>query len=324
MKKPRTLIPFVLLLAGTLCLFGGEIIEEIVAIVNEDVITFSQYREAYQSALQMLKSQLQGEELDQQTAQLKDGLLENMITNILLIQAAREKKLTVGEQVKMAIERIKKENNLGSDDELVRALQQTGIDFEQWKKQLEEQFMRDALLYSEVDRSIALDDAETVNYYKNHPAEFTDPAEYKLSAIYLAAEGKTEETLEAKKKEVSAKLAEGVNLGELAAEYSEGPGKDAKGDIGTFKAGEIDKALGGAASKLKVGEASGWIMTKNGWYLIKLEEKKESRLKTFEEVKKSVEESLYGEQRQKKIVEFLKQLREKSYVKILKPNPLNL
>ncbi len=184
--------------------------------------------------------------------------------------------------------------------------------------------LKQATVYSEVDRSIVLDDSEIVGYYKLHPAEFTEPEEYHVRAIYLAAEGKTPEALGEARALISGKVKAGEPFNALAKEYSEGPAKEAEGDLGRFRKGELDKVLEQSVAGLKTGEAGDWVETKNGWYLLKLEEKKDSRLRTFEEVKKEVEERLYTEKKTKKLEEYLKTLREKSYVKILKENPLDL
>jgi len=310
-------------LAAVLFLAAGQVVEEIVAVVNDDVITLSQYKEQYDSTVQQLRATFQGEEYEKQLALLKKDILDMMITDLLLMQQAKEKNLNVGEQLKAAVENIKRENNITSDDDLKRALRQQGMDYDQWIMHLEENMLKQGLIYSEVDRSIVLDDSEIVGYYKLHPQEFTEPEEYKIRAVYLSAEGKAEGALDEIKKQVGDKLKAGESFNLLAKEYSDGPAKETEGDLGTFKKGELDKTLEQAVSKLKTGETSGWIETKNGWYLLKLEEKKESRLLTFEEVKKNVEEKLYGQKRDKKLEEYLKGLRERSYVKILKPNPLD-
>jgi parvulin-like peptidyl-prolyl isomerase len=198
------------------------------------------------------------------------------------------------------------------------------MDYDQWLRQLEDNMLKQGVIYSEVDRSIVLDDSEIVGYYKLHSQEFTEPEEYKIRAVYLSTEGKAPAALEEMKNEIGGKVKAGEPFNVLAKEYSDGPAKESEGDLGTFKKGELDKALELAVSKLKTGETSGWVETKNGWYLLKLEEKKDSRLMTFEEVKKNVEERLYTQKKDKKLEEYLKGLREKSYVKILKPNPLDL
>jgi peptidyl-prolyl cis-trans isomerase SurA len=302
----------------------GQVVEEIVAIVNDDVITLSEYKEQYDATVQQLRSALQGEEYEKQYQMVKKELLNMMITDLLLMQQAKEKNLNVSEQVKMAIENIKKENNIESDDDLKRGLQQQGLDYNLWIKQLEDNMLKQATIYSEVDRSIVLDDSEIVGYYKQHPGEFTDPEEYHIRAVYLASEGKTPEALAEARALVSGKVKAGEPFNALAKEYSEGPAKEAEGDLGRFKKGELDKTLDQAVASLKPGETSDWVETKNGWYLLKLEDKKDSRLKAFDEVKKDVEEKLYNEKKQKKLEDYLKTIREKSYIKILKENPLNL
>ena len=302
----------------------GQVVEEIVAIVNDDVITLSEYKEQYDATIEQLRSALQGEEFEKQHQMVKKELLNMMITDLLLMQQAKEKNLNVSEQVKMTIENVKKENNLESDDDLKRALQQQGIDYTAWLKQLEDNMLKQATVFSEVDRSIVLDDSEIVSYYKAHPEEFTEPDEYHIRAIYLATEGKAPEALAEARALIAGKVKAGEPFNAVAKEYSEGPAKEAEGDLGRFKKGELDKTLEQAVAPLKAGETSDWVETKNGWYLLKLEEKKDSRLKTFEEVKKDVEEKLFTEKKQKKLADYLKTLREKSFIKILKENPLNL
>ena len=311
-------------LAAVLSLAAGQVVEEIVAVVNDDVITLSQYKEQYDSTILQMRAAFQGEEYEKQLAILKKEMLNMMITDLLLMQQAKEKNLNVGEQLKATVENIKKENNIASDDDMKRALRQQGVDYDQWLRQLEDNMLKQGLIYSEVDRSIVLDDSEIVGYYKLHPQEFTEPEEYKIRAVYLSTEGKAAAALEEMKKEIGGKLKAGEPFNVLAKEYSDGPAKESEGDLGTFKKGELDKTLEQAVSKLKTGETSGWVETKNGWYLLKLEEKKDSRLMTFEEVKKNVEERLYTQKKEKKLEEYLKGLRERSYVKILKPNPLDL
>jgi len=254
---------------------------------------------------------------------LKDNLLDMMITDLLLLQKAREQGLNVKEQVKATIAQIKTQNNIESDADLVRAMNAQGIDYDQWVKQLEENMLRQAVIYTEVDRTIALDDAEIVKYYKQHQSEFILPPEYRIKAIYLSSTTHTASELAAKRAEISEKLKSGQSFEDLVAAYSEGP-KDNGGDLGFFKKGELEKAIEAGIEKLKPGEISDWIEAKNGWYLIKLEEKKESHQQTFEEARKDIENKLFNEIRSKKIEEFVKKLKEESFIKIINPNPLNL
>ncbi len=323
MREISVILVLLLISSGAVFLYGQEVIEEIVAVVNDDVITLSQYKAQHEALYQFLRSQFQGEEFQKQYEQRKKNLLSQMITDLLLSQEAQRMEINVDEQMKLWIENVKKENNMDSDAELIRAMQQQGINFEEWKKQMRENIMKEAVIATEVNSNIVIDDSEIVNYYKLHPEEFTELPEYKLRAIYLSNEGRSEQEVEAKKKEINEMIASGEDLAALASKYSEGPEKETQGDLGRFKKGELEKGLEEAIENLKVGEMTPWLNMRNGWYLMKLEEKKESRLKPYEEVRRELEEKFFAEKRQKKLDEFLKALKEKSYIKILIPNPSN-
>jgi peptidyl-prolyl cis-trans isomerase SurA len=323
-KRSAILVFFFLIFFGTVFLFGQDVIEEIVAVVNDDIITFSQFKAEYEDFYRALSVQFKGEEFEKRYADMKKNLLEKMITDLLLLQEAEKMEgLNPDEQLRLWLENLKKENNMNSDAELIRALQDQGVDFEAWKKRMKENIMREAVIYSKVRSNIVVDDSEIVNYYKLHPEEFTEPAEYKLRAIYLSAEGKNDRELEAKKQEINEKISSGEDIGSLASKYSEGPEKENKGDLGSFKKGELEKGLEQAVEKLKVGEMTPWLKVRAGWFLLKLEEKKESRLRTFEEARKEIEDKFFNEKSQKKLEEFLKNLKETSYIKILVPNPFD-
>lgn len=323
MNKKSTGMFLLLLFFAAISLFANDIIEEIVAIVNDEIITLSQYKAQHDALYRLLRSQYEGEEFEKQYAFMKKELLNSMITDLLLLQMAKEKGLNVRDQFRGMLDKLKEENHIGSDEELIREMQRQGIDFEEWRQQQEEFLLKQAVIFYEVDRNIVLEDSELINYYKLHPEDFTDPEEYKLRAIYISAEGREEAELEAKKKEISEKIAGGEDFASLASNYSEGPEKEHQGDLGSFKKGQLEKSLEQAVEKLPAGGTTPWLKVRNGWYLLKLEEKKESRLKTFEEAKKDIEEKLFQEKKQKLLNEFLTNLRERSYIKILKPNPLN-
>lgn len=312
-----------LAIAGGPGLAAAQVVEEIVAIVNDDIITLSQYKQYHDSIYAMLRQQLQGDEFNKQYEKARGELLNTMITDLLLLQAAKEKQYNVNDQVKGAINNIKKENNIDSDEQLKLELSRQGMDYDQFVKQIEDNLLRQAVILSEVDRSIVIDEAEVVKYYREHPKEFVEPEAYKLRGIYLASEGRTAEELEVKRQEISSRNGPGSDFAGLAGEMSDSPLKENQGDLGLIERGHLDKTLEQAVEKLNPGEVSSWIQARNGWYLLKLEEKRASRQKPFEEVRKEVEEKLFLDQRAKKLEDYLKQIKANSYIKIINPNPLN-
>lgn len=300
-----------------------EVIEEIVAIVNDDIITLSEYRAAYETNYQLYRAQFQGEEFNKQLEWMKKNLMDQLITGKLLLQEAENLEgINIDEQMRLYIDNIKKENNINSDEDLKQILKQQGTSYEEWTRVLRENMMKDAVIFSEVQRSIVVDEAEIVSYHKLHPEEFTDPPEFKLKAITLTSGSGSDEGIEPKKQEISRKIAAGEDFGALASEYSEGPEKETNGDLGSFKKGNLARELEEPVENLKEGEVTPWIQFRNAWYLLKLVEKKEARVKPFEEARDDIQKILLGEKTQVKFLEFMKELKEKSYIKILNPNPL--
>jgi peptidyl-prolyl cis-trans isomerase SurA len=322
MTRAKTRIFIVLFAAAVALGLAQQVVEEIVAIVNDEVITATQVKREYDLQMQSAQAQYKGEDLDKVMAQIKVTLLDRMITNILLLQIAKSENLNVTEQVKMATENIKKQNNIETDDDLKRAVQSQGMAWDQFLKQLEEDLMTRYVIDKEVNRSIVLDDAQVVDFYKKNTASFVVPEEYKLRAIYLSTIETPASGLEARKKAIDDKLKAGADFAELSGAESDIPMKESKGDLGTLKKSEMDKTLFAAVEPLKKGETSPWVAAKNGLYLLKLEDKKDSKQLTFDEARKQIEERLFAEKQNVKATQFLETLKKKSYIKILKPNPI--
>ena len=322
MNKMCKLLALSIILFSAGFLVGQEVVDAIVAIVNDDIITLSDYKAEHDMLYELLRSQFQGEEFTKRYEAEKEALLDRMITEKLLLQEAQKKDLNVDEQLKMFIDNIKTQYNIGSDDEFRRALAQQGIDYEAWKYQQEKSLLQQTVVYSEIGRTIAIDETDVINYYNLHPEEFTQPEEYKLRGIILLSEGRSEEEIQTKKREIKEKLAAGEDLTTLAGQYSDGPQKESQGDMGTFQKGQLAESLQQAVESLDEDSLTPWIQMPNGWYLIKLEEKKESRLRPFEEVKKEIEDMLFNQEQQVKIEGYIKDLKSRSYIKILIPDPL--
>lgn len=320
-----TLILFLVLFSISF-LFGQDVVDAIVAIVNDDIITISDYKIEHDSIYDLLRSQFQGEEFTKQYEKEKEGLLERMITERLLLQEAIRQDVRstadIDGQIRNMVDGIKKQYNIESDEEFRRLMAQQGVDYDAWIAQQEKNILQQALIFSEVGRSIAIDETDVVNYYDLHPEEFTTLPTYKLKGIYISSEDKSEQEAQAKMEEVNEKLTAGEDLESLAGQYSEGPEKESQGDIGTYKKGDMDKTLEQAVANLEEGSLSSWVKIPSGWFLLKLDEKTESQLRPFEEVKKDIENELFMQEQQVKIQAYLADLKKRSFIKILIPDPL--
>ncbi|MGD8537119.1 MAG: SurA N-terminal domain-containing protein [Candidatus Aminicenantes bacterium] len=319
--RANKIIGIFLVLVAAVGLFGQDIVEAIVAVVNDDIITLSEYKQEYNSRMRMLRAQLQGEELIEQQEIMKNNLLESLITDKLLLQEARKLGLNVTEQMRMTLDNIKRENNLTSDEQLKRALAQQGIAYEDFLNQMEQNMLKQNIIFNKVGSKIVIDDSEIVSYYKVHQEDFIEPIEYTLKMIYIAGEGKSSEEIESKKGEIDNRLDTNGDFGQVAGEFSEGPEKDAQGDLGSYKEGELQKELEQAVENLEVDAVTSWLNMQGGWVRLKLVGKKDRRLKEFQDVRKEIEGIIFEERQQEELDKYLRDIRSKSYIKVLIGDP---
>jgi len=321
MKKTVFLV--VLLIAG-LQVSGGELVEAIVAVVNGDIITLSDFKQQDEMLYQSLSSRYQGEELENIYKEMKKQILDEMITDLLLLQEAEKQNIDVSGQIEGMLEDMKKQYGFSSIEEIRTALREQGIDYDSWLVYQERELLKRGVLYYSFGKDIVVDENEVINYYRQHQEEYKEPATFELKAIYLSDAEKIEEELKGIMEEISGKIEAGDQFEDLAEKYSDGPYKENRGELGSFKKGTLDKTLEQAVEKIEAGDVTPWIRTSNGWYLLKLIAKEEEHIKDFNEVRDEIENKIFEKKQQEKTMGYIKELREKSYIEIKIPDPYKL
>jgi parvulin-like peptidyl-prolyl isomerase len=324
MNKIKMMLIILVFFCTALLVQTQEIVEAIVAVVNDEFISLTEYKTRHDNFYDMLRAQFQGEDFTKQYELLKNSLMETMITELLLMQEARNLSLDVTEQLTQQIALIKEQNNFTSDDDLRRALAQENMVFEEWVENLELSLLQQAVIYRAVGSSIVVDDSELVGFYNQHLEDFREPVEYTIKGIYVSSDGKSEEEVQSKKQEIDGKISAEEDMSILAAEYGEGPEKDSQGDLGSFIKGQMLPNMEEAVVGLNVGELTPWIEMPAGWYLLRLEDKIESRIKAFDEVRAEIESTLFNEKNETGMQKYLVELKDRSFIKILVPDPLGI
>lgn len=324
MNKIKMMLIILVFFCTALLVQTQEIVEAIVAVVNDEFISLTEYKTRHDNFYDMLRAQFQGEDFTKQYELLKNSLMETMITELLLMQEARNLNLDVTEQLNSQIELIKEQNKFANNDELRQALAQENMVFEDWMENLKLSLLQQAVIYRAVGSSIVVDDSELVGYYNQHLEDFREPVEYTIKGIYVSSDGKSEEEVQSKKQEIDGKISAEEDMSILAAEYGEGPEKDSQGDLGSFIKGQMLPNMEEAVEGLNVGELTSWIEMPDGWYLLRLEDKIESRIKAFDEVRDEIESTLFNEKNETGMQKYLAELKDRSFIKILVPDPLEI
>jgi peptidyl-prolyl cis-trans isomerase SurA len=273
---------------------AAEIIDSISAIVNGEVITtYDIDKEAAVIAKEPGKKS--APEAD--TAQIRADALNRLIDKKLIDLKIKELDIKVSdEEVRQAIEDVKKQNNL-SQDALVSALAAQGLTYDQYRAQLREQMERLRLMSQEVRSKIQVSDAEVKEYYESNRKRFSDEM-FQARHIFFTLDKKTPEAdvkrIMATAMSVLQQARSGADFGELAKKYSDdtSTAKDG-GELGTFKKGEMLHDIENALETMKPGEISDLVETPAGLHIIQLEKKFDTDTKTFADVKQDIEETLY-------------------------------
>jgi peptidyl-prolyl cis-trans isomerase SurA len=314
--KQKIFLTAILILAFNLGFAAAKTVEEIYAVVNDEMITGSELKTFEMNMLRSLQSQLEGETLEQATQELKKDLLNKFIEQKLLLSKIKEKNYDVTSDTETIIQEIKKQNNFASDDELKKALQAEGIEFAAWKEQWKERRKQERLIWDEVGSKIKVDNPQIMEYYRKNPEQFTIPAEITLNCIFLKKSAGSQKPQE-KMDQITAELQPGL-FEQVAKKYSELPDAAENIVLGKFKKGELDKNLEEAALKLKKDDYSGWIETDSGWYIIQLANFSAERLQEVKDVREEIIQRLREELQQDKLKDYIEQLKKDSYIKILK------
>ena len=314
--KQKIFLTAILTLIFNLGLAAAETVEEIYAVVNDEIITGGELKKFETEMLRALQSQLEGEKLAEATREMKKDLLNKFIEQKLLQSKIKEKNYNVDSDVEMIIQDIKKQYNFASDDDLKNALQAEGIEFGAWKEQWIDRRKQERLVGDEVGSKIKVDNQQIMEYYRKNSEQFTVPAEITLNCIFLKKNTNGQKPQE-KMDLITAELKPGL-FEQTAKKYSELPDAANNIALGKFKKGELDKNLEAAALKLKKDEYSAWTETDNGWYIIQLADFSADRLQEVKDVREDITRKLREEMQQVKLKDYIEQLKKDSYIKILK------
>jgi len=303
----------------------GKMVEEIVARVNNEIITSSELDKARASAEEDARQdcsgkctpqQLQGEIEERQKSALRD-----LIDQSLLEQRGKDLAISVETDVVKQLDQIRIGNNLKDMEELEKAVNAQGLNWEDFKNNIRNKILTQKVISQEVGSHITIGHDEALKAYNEHKDEFVRPEEVALRAIEVSTEGKTEaEIPELKKKAESylKRINEGEDFSVLAKRFSDGKTAQQGGYLGVYKHGELAKELEDKVFAMKKNELTDVIETKQGFLILQVLEHYTEGVQPYDKVENEIMEHLYNERMEPALRDYLKTLREQSYV-VIKP-----
>jgi peptidyl-prolyl cis-trans isomerase SurA len=325
MKK--TAIAFSLLLASLFGVFpalAGEVLDGVAAIVNGELILISEVRETYRDPIFL---GAMGYPTGDDSPELKQKALHYLIERKLMEQQARRLNITVTEQEIVAV--IEHDvlprfqlSLTGLQDEIKRS----GKSWEEYKDEVRMDLMRMRVVERQLMSASGPDVSELRGYYASHPQEFRTRGKGRIWQILLPLpkSATSAETLAAadKAQQIYRELRDGASFEERAGHYSSDSSAIDGGNMGVFNEGELVAEIDRVAFALSEGEVSEPFRTHFGYHIVRVTEKEDAGMISFEDARPGIESTLGNKKRDRLYRHWMEKLKEKAHLKIF--NQANL
>jgi peptidyl-prolyl cis-trans isomerase SurA len=305
-----------------------QVVDEVIAQINDDVITLSMLKRESKERLESLK---QGGMPEQQAAEevskRQAELIATLVNEALLLQKGKEMDLAseVEAEVNRRMYEVAKEQGIPSIEKLEAAMRENGISPEDTRRTLRVEIMKQQVIQQEVDRKIffGLTMDELKKYFQAHPEKFKKPETVSISEIFLSAAGKNDAEVKARALELVRQLRAGADFGALASANSEREqngvrlGPQNKGKVGTFEVPNLREDIATAIKNVAVAGVSEPLHGNDGYQILRVDERTAgSDTPTFNE--NQVREAITIERTPKAREDYLKTLRDDAYIKLSK------
>jgi len=301
----------------------AEVVDRIVAIVNDDIIVLSEVNEKLKPYTDWItKMGYPPEKEKKMMYKVRDDIINTMVDQKLTDQEVRKFGIIIDDQeVLNAIEQVKQRNAL-TEEQMLADLARQGMTLEILKKNIREQMLRARLVNVAVRSKIVITREDARAYFDNHPEEFRGEKKIHLWHIMTTTpKFAFESEIKAGRvqmEKVQARLAAGEAFNDIAREIAAAKGPLVSNDIGMFRFGVLSPELQTAVGELKEGEYTGLLATDSGFQIFYVHKIEAGTGKQFDEVVADIQQKLFNELVDKRFEEWLDDLRENSHIQIIR------
>ena len=296
---------------------NGKVVEDVVARINDQIITRTDYQHSEE---QVLQEALQQHATQAEVDDRIHNLLRDMIDQQLLLSKGKELGINCDADVVRRLDEIRKEQHLDSMEALEKAATEQGVSFEDFKQGIRNQCVTQQVVRDEIGRHVSMTHADEQAFYDAHKAEFVVPEQIHLSEILIPTPDNATDAqvsqAQAKADEVAAKLKSGANFTDVAKTDSGGPNAAAGGDLGDFKRGTLGDILENATFPLPVGGTTAPIRTRQGFVILKVNSHQQPGTPPLDTIEPQVQEALYMEGLQPAMRAYLTKARDQAYMNV--------
>jgi parvulin-like peptidyl-prolyl isomerase len=329
MKKGGSIVKsykgIVLILLGLILLCApvrAEVIDKIIAVVNDDIITLYEFNAAFEPYRKNIENTYKGDDKEAVIKQTKEAFLQRLIDNILIEQEAKKSGAGIivkDEEIMEVLQDMSNKQKMSMQD-FLKSLAKEGNSIESVKKEIRGQMMRARLLRREVKSKILVSDEEIGEYYNKNRQDYEGKETVRIKQLLLLLPPNANKTVIATVQNEALQLHKRVMDGEsfdsLVVKYSQGPAAAQGGDVGFVGRGTIIPEVEAAAFSLSVGQVSEVIESSVGFHIIQVVDKKGAGLKPLAAVREEIKTKIEDEKLDKKYDEWIASVRAKSHLEV--------
>jgi peptidyl-prolyl cis-trans isomerase SurA len=294
------------------------VVDGIAAVVNGEVITYSQVRALSAPEERLLRQQYTGQDLAKKLTELRQMALKDLIDRRLIIQAFKKESYEIPDHlVDQKVQEIIRESFGGDRNTFVKTLEAQNYTLGEFKQKEMEKFIVGAMRSHNVKTNQIISPVKIEDYYRKHREEFTSKEQIKLRMIMISGHKDTASAPAQKElaEEVLGKLVSGAEFEQIAQMYSEDSTKENGGDWGWIERKTLAEPLEKFAFNMPVGRISNIIDYAGNYYILKVDDKHGGSTKSLTEVRSDIEKKLLQEEAQQIQDRWIASLREKAYIK---------
>ncbi|MFL6276070.1 MAG: SurA N-terminal domain-containing protein [Blastocatellia bacterium] len=303
------------------------LVNEIIARVNNDIITLTDYQASLDSFKEELRRQMQGKseaEVNAEFEKLRSTVLDMLIEDLLLEQKAKELGIDVEAEVNQQMLQIMKDSGFKTLTELETAMRNQGVDPENARNSLRRRLQQQYVVQREVLVPIyqRLSEKEKRDFYQKNKDKLIIPGEVTLSEIFIPLEGHTAAEVEQRARRVVAEMRAGGSFAEAVKTNTPvtRASRTQEGKLGTFRPDELKEEIAAAVSSLKAGDVTEPIRVQDGFQIIRVDARKDATVRPYDdkEVQEMVARAVTMERAEEARKKYLKKLREDAFVEVAK------
>jgi peptidyl-prolyl cis-trans isomerase SurA len=313
----RNILIASLIFAAAAAAGAGELVEKIVARVNDRLITHSEFERRVETAMRNPEAPADRE-------RLRQDVLKDLIQEKLLEERAKELDVAAtDEEIENAVERIKRQYNLATDAEFDAALKASDLTRDALKKQMKQTITLQKVIGREITSRLDLtDDVLRLEYERQKDALYKLPEQAHVAEIvvrFAPEDPAARERAVARIEAARAKVAAGTSFADVAREFSEGNARERGGDLGTVARGELLPGLDAAVFSEPAREYTAPVLLPGSVHLFHVMERKPAGYRPFAEVREDLSKRLSENLYDKRYEEYMQKLRREAFVKIYDP-----